>query len=78
MDLYDKKLASPMLLTEKNKPFDSNDYLFEMKFDGIRAIIYASPNEITIKNKTIYVKQPIFFFLPFIFLIIFLIFFSSF
>jgi ATP-dependent DNA ligase len=33
---------SPMLLKEIDKPFDSNEYLYEIKYDGIRAIIYAS------------------------------------
>ena len=50
-DLYSDKLVEPMLLNEIDKPFDSKDYFFEIKFDGIRAIIYVSPNEIIIKNK---------------------------
>lgn len=32
-----------MLLKETDAPFDSEDYLFEIKFDGIRATIFASP-----------------------------------
>lgn len=39
-----------MLLSEI--PFNfSDNYLYEIKFDGIRAIIYASPKSITIKTR---------------------------
>ena len=60
MDLYDDKNLKPMLLSEINKPFDDKDYLFEIKFDGIRAIIYASPNEIIIKNKRGFIVNDVF------------------
>lgn len=36
-------LFHPMLLSERKCAFDSIDYLFEMKFDGVRALIYVSP-----------------------------------
>lgn len=49
--MFKNKNIKPMLLDEVDKPFDDKNYLFELKFDGIRAIIYASPNEIIIKNK---------------------------
>ena len=29
----------PMLLEEVSKPFNSKDYIYELKFDGIRALI---------------------------------------
>ena len=48
MDLFDNKNIKPMLLKEIKEPFDSNDYLFELKFDGIRAIIYKNNNNIKI------------------------------
>lgn len=51
MDLYDDKNFKPMLLGEVAKPFDDPNYLFELKFDGIRALIYASPQEVLIKNR---------------------------
>lgn len=50
-DLFSDKLVKPMLLNEVDNPFDNDNYLFEIKFDGIRAIIYVSSNEIIIKNK---------------------------
>lgn len=48
--LWDKSF-SPMLLEEIDKPFDSKDYIYEMKFDGIRALIYVSPEKIKIVSK---------------------------
>ena len=39
-----------MLLNE-SKPFNSPDYLFELKLDGIRAILYIDKDKVTIQNK---------------------------
>ena len=41
----------PMLLGEIFKPFNSKDYLFEMKFDGVRALIYINQEKIIIKSR---------------------------
>ena len=60
MDLYNKKDIKPMLLHEINKPFDNKDYLFEIKFDGIRAIIYVNKNDIVIKNKRGFILNEVF------------------
>lgn len=51
MNIYDKQLFTPMLLTEIKEPFNSKDYIFELKFDGIRAILFVEPNQIRIRNK---------------------------
>ncbi len=51
MDLYDDKNISPMLLFEVKKPFDDENYLFELKFDGTRALIFVEPKKVLIKNK---------------------------
>lgn len=51
MDLWNNRVWTPMLLHELDKPFDDENYLYEIKFDGIRAIIYVSPNEFQIKNR---------------------------
>lgn len=51
MDLFEKKNIKPMLLKEIDKPFNNKDYLFELKFDGIRALIYKDNNKITIKTR---------------------------
>lgn len=49
-DLYEKRLARPMLLTE-GSPFNSKDYIFELKFDGIRALAYLEPGQVDLRNK---------------------------
>ena len=50
-DIFFNKNIKPMLLTEQNKPFDNSQYLFEIKFDGMRAIIYVSNKDIVIKSR---------------------------
>ncbi len=51
MNIWKNKNWSPMLLQEINKPFNSKDYIFELKFDGQRAIVFASPKEVIIKSR---------------------------
>lgn len=41
----------PMLLEEVSKPFRDQDYLYEIKFDGIRAFIYVNKNEFKIISR---------------------------
>lgn len=53
-DLWKNRNFKPMLLEEIDKPFDSDDYLFEIKFDGFRAIIFASPHEVKIQSRNIH------------------------
>ena len=50
MNLF-KETFTPMLLTEKNKPFNNRNYIFEPKFDGIRALIYTNKNQIKILSR---------------------------
>lgn len=40
-----------MLLEEMDKPFSSENYIFEVKFDGIRAIIFANEKGIEIRSR---------------------------
>lgn len=48
--MFDSKNIRPMLLAEI--PFDfENKYLYEIKFDGIRALIYASGEKINIRTR---------------------------
>ncbi len=49
-DLFDKKFK-PMLLEEVHDPFNSKDYYFEAKLDGIRALVFVTPNTITIRSR---------------------------
>ena len=51
MSLWNKRSFTPMLLNEINKPFNSKDYIYELKFDGIRAIIFANKNEVKIQSR---------------------------
>lgn len=48
------KSFKPMLLVEINKPFDDEDYLFELKFDGYRATIHVSPQKFIIYSRNGY------------------------
>ncbi len=50
MDIFAKKNVLPMLL-KQTKPFDSASHIYEMKFDGYRAIIYLDNNKITIRSR---------------------------
>lgn len=51
MDIFESKNIKPMLLTEEATPFDSEDYIFEIKLDGIRSIMYLDENGTEIRNK---------------------------
>lgn len=39
------------MLLKESPPFDNNDYYFELKLDGIRAVLYVQKGNISIKNK---------------------------
>lgn len=41
----------PMLLNESQTPFNNEDYIFELKFDGIRTLIFIDKNKITIRSR---------------------------
>lgn len=48
-EVFERFLASPMLLVE-GKPFDSLDYIYELKLDGIRCLAYLDKNT-ELRNK---------------------------
>lgn len=50
-DLFDDKDISPMLLYEEHEPFDSDDYIYELKLDGIRCIAYIDSKSVVLQNK---------------------------
>jgi bifunctional non-homologous end joining protein LigD/DNA ligase-1 len=52
MDLFEKKSIKPMLIAEARSPFDSPDYLFELKLDGERCIAYLSQEGTDLRNKS--------------------------
>ena len=49
-DLFIDKNIDPMLLYE-TAPFDSDEYIFELKLDGIRCIAYIEPKSVVLQNK---------------------------
>lgn len=51
MNIWQDKNWVPMLLKEIPKPFDSKDYIFEIKFDGIRAVIFASSKKVIVQTR---------------------------
>lgn len=40
MDIFDEKGIKPMLISEQKKAFDSLDWIYDVKLDGIRCIAY--------------------------------------
>lgn len=51
MSIWKNRNFKPMLLKEFNKPFNSEDYIFEVKFDGIRSLIFVNKKEIKIQSR---------------------------
>lgn len=51
MNIWKNRNWGPMLLKEADKPFNSKDYIYEIKYDGIRACIYVSPNSFQIISR---------------------------
>lgn len=49
-DLFNDKNISPMLLYQV-EPFDDEDYIYELKFDGIRCLAYLDADNTTLRNK---------------------------
>ncbi len=49
--MFNEKNIKPMLLKEISKPFQDINYTYELKFDGLRAIMYVSKNEFVIKSR---------------------------
>ena len=51
-DWFDNENVSPMLIADKNQPpFDSPDYVFELKWDGIRGLTYLDTDSTELRNK---------------------------
>lgn len=46
MSLINRRDFKPMLLNSIDKPFDSKDYIFEIKYDGIRSLCFINNNKI--------------------------------
>lgn len=51
MDIFNTKGIKLMLISEMKDAFDSPDYIYEIKFDGIRCVSYLDQNNTDIRNK---------------------------
>src|SRR5690606_9469914 len=43
--------VAPMLATLVDKPFDSDEWLYEIKWDGYRAVAFMNKGEVTLKSR---------------------------
>lgn len=59
MDLFDNKDIKPMLIAEMQEPFDSSEFIYEIKWDGIRCVAYLNENSTDLRNKRNKVMLPI-------------------
>lgn len=50
MSLLNEKFT-PMLLGEENKPFDDDEYIYEIKYDGIRSLVFVNSGKVVVKNR---------------------------
>lgn len=50
-DIFDTKEISPMLIAENKPPFDDEEYIYELKFDGIRCLAYLDSSIMELRNK---------------------------
>lgn len=51
MDIFDEKNIAPMLIAENKAPFDDPQWIYELKWDGIRCIVYLDKTGVVLKNK---------------------------
>ena len=51
MDLFEEKNKTPMLIGEMQDAFDSTDYIFELKLDGVRCLAYLDQTGTELRNK---------------------------
>jgi ATP-dependent DNA ligase len=50
-NIWKNRNWTPMLLKEEKTPFNSKDHLFELKYDGIRALIFGNKKELKIQSR---------------------------
>lgn len=50
MSLWNKDIK-PMLLGKVDEVFDSKEYLYEVKYDGIRVLVFVSKDKIVIRSR---------------------------
>ena len=50
-DLFESKSVAPMLIAEEKPAFDSPDWIYELKLDGIRCVAYLDKSGVVLRNK---------------------------
>ena len=50
-DIWETKNIKPMLIGTEGEPFDSDEYIYELKLDGERCIAYLDSDKTVLKNK---------------------------
>lgn len=50
-DIFENREARAMLIAEQMSPFDDPNYLYEIKFDGIRCLAYITKDNTDLRNK---------------------------
>lgn len=50
-DLFQSKNIKPMLIGAEREPFNSENYLYELKLDGERCVAYLDPARTELRNK---------------------------
>lgn len=50
-DIWETKSIKPMLIGTEGQPFDSDEYIYELKLDGERCIAYLDSDKTLLKNK---------------------------
>ena len=56
MDIFDSKAIKPMRIPETKTPFNSPDWIYELKLDGIRCLAYLDSSSTDLRNK---LNQPL-------------------
>ena len=51
MDVFDNRLAKPMLIADESEPFDSDDFSYELKMDGERCLAYLDRDMVDLVNR---------------------------
>ena len=51
MDLFDKKDIKPMLIGIEKETNNDEEYINELKLDGIRCVAYLDKNSVDLRNK---------------------------
>lgn len=51
MNIWKERCWTPMLLKEVFKPFNSKEFIYELKFDGYRAIIFTDGKKLQVQSR---------------------------